>query len=427
MTGIDDVLALLRAAIGLNPESVGLASIERAVQRRMRQLGVGDAPDYARRVRSSQTELLALVEEVVVPETWFFRDEQPFRYLAQTVVPRFLLAHPRGTFRVLSVPCSTGEEPYSVVMTLLGAGLLPTQFHVEAVDISERALASARRGSFGPNAFRGSLAREAQARHFRRVGDRYRLDPTIVQAVTFSRANVLDATFAPAHVHYEAIFCRNLFIYLEREARVATLRKLGRYLAPAAPIFVGHSESLQLIDPRYRADGVGAFAFVSEPAKRRSARPPPPSRRERAPRPSRRPARLAALAVGDLAPAVARTEPAGAGSNLHRPSARPAEVGGEAALARATELANAGKLDRARRICEEAIGAAPSARAYALLGVIHHAQGDYRLAEEQFTRAVYLDKEHYESLVYLALLCDKRDPEAAAQFRRRAARARGAK
>ena len=139
---------LLGRRIGLLASTIGTRGLELAVDARMRDLSLSDRLAYLGRVLSQPAELDALIEELVVPETWFFRDEEPFRYLvrwAQTVWPE--LGRP-APIRVLSIPCSTGEEPYSVAMALIDAGFPPGRFQVDAFDLSERALQAARRGVY---------------------------------------------------------------------------------------------------------------------------------------------------------------------------------------------------------------------------------------------------------------------------------------
>src|SRR5262245_60511798 len=97
------IVALLRHSIGLNPDAVGAEVITRAVRRRMAQCSVSDLQTYLECLQTSIQELHALVEEVVVPETWFFRDQMPFAYLGRYVMAEWLPTHQHTVFRVLSM------------------------------------------------------------------------------------------------------------------------------------------------------------------------------------------------------------------------------------------------------------------------------------------------------------------------------------
>src|SRR6266446_11000727 len=134
---------LLQQTMGLDAASIGASAIEHAVQERLSACKLKDTHAYWEHVCASETELQALIEAVVVPETWFFRDREAFAAMVRVVQEEWLQTHPEGGLRLLSLPCSTGEEPYTMAMALLDAGVPAHRFQVEAVDISARVLAHA--------------------------------------------------------------------------------------------------------------------------------------------------------------------------------------------------------------------------------------------------------------------------------------------
>ena len=95
-----------------------------------------------------------MIEEVVVPESWFFRDERPFRWLADHVRARWITSPGRPPLHALSLPCAGGQEPYSIAITLRDAGLPAARFRIDAVDVSARLLEVVRRGVYSANSFR---------------------------------------------------------------------------------------------------------------------------------------------------------------------------------------------------------------------------------------------------------------------------------
>ena len=151
---LPQIIALLRKTVGLDVASVGVSLIERAVKQRVIANDLRNISQYADLLQSCEPELQSLVEEVVIPETFFFRYPESFAALRQIVGEQFLFGTKK--LRALSVPCSTGEEPYSIAMTLLDAGLSLERFQIDAIDISAHLLDIARLGIFGGNSFRGS-------------------------------------------------------------------------------------------------------------------------------------------------------------------------------------------------------------------------------------------------------------------------------
>lgn len=383
--------ALLSRSIGLNRASIGLRSFELAIEARMAACGATDPGAFADRLERSSEELQALVEQIVVPETWFFRDEQPFRFLARWVAAEASRSGSGRVFRVLSIPCSTGEEPYSIAITLLDRGLPAASFAIDAVDVSRRSLARAREGRYGSNSFRGSDL-GFRARHLSPDGDQYRVSDSIRERVRFLQGNLVDARLLAEAAPYDVIFCRNVLIYFDRNARNTALAVLDCLLAAGGILIAGHADGIDATqDARFRSlSAPGAFAYQRAPRA-----PSPPS----APR--------VRIVPATTAPAIATP---------------PLE---KYPLDLAAELANADRFGEAATICEEQLSRDRSQpHGYALLGAIRVAEGRLEAAEDCFQRALYLDRDHYDSLIQLALLCDRRgDPKAAARMRRRAKRA----
>lgn len=150
-----DFANLLKASMGLDAASIGGSAIERAVLERASACGVAGPDAYWQRVCASPVELQELIEAVVVPETWFFRDREAFSTLVRLARDASWATHTGGVRRILSLPSSTGEEPYSIAMALFDAGVPADRFSIDAVDISAQAIALARTGVYGRNSFRG--------------------------------------------------------------------------------------------------------------------------------------------------------------------------------------------------------------------------------------------------------------------------------
>jgi chemotaxis protein methyltransferase WspC len=420
-----EIEELLASRIGLDSVSVGPSLILRAVERRMGELGLSELGAYGHLVRQSESELQALIEEVVIPESWFFRDERPFQCLREIVRERWLARPARAPLRALSVPCAGGEEPYSIAMTLSDLGLSPDRFRIDAVDVSDRRLAIARRGVYSANAFRGPDL-SYRSRHFREHSEGYELDPEIRRTVQFVRASVLDPHLLEGSPPYDVLFCRNLLIYLGAAARGCVITAIDRLLAQGGLLFLGHADRLDSsgAGPKFTSFGdPGCFAYRRTPEEdvQTSRTPPEPLRATSALTAGGTTSAGIPTSVGVLsapAPATSETDP-GIGRLL------PSRAGFEPSLlGQAAELANQGRFDEAVAACQRHLRhKGHSASAYYLMGMICQAAGNIRLAEDCFFKTVYLDPGHDEALLALALLAERRgDHAAAAGFRRRAER-----
>lgn len=403
---IAEIEGLLRNAIGLDPASVGHSMIENAVRDRMLVRKEGTVSEYLEKLRGSEAVMQELIESVVVPETSFFRDRESFFALAEIVMKEWLPVHPGGVLRILSIPCSTGEEPYSIAMALLDAGLVPAKLDIEAADISERALAAARRGSYGKNSFRGRDL-DFRNRHFRKEGDRYRLAEDVRGCVHFEKCNLLSDHLAARIERYDIIFCRNVLIYFDvptQERVTATLRRL---LTSDGYLFVGPSEAFAM-----RAAGLSPAGYPRAFAYRKTMLPA-----------------RSMVQTGNGAPKKARTT-AAVKSPLKLTSPESPKIVAPvvdkpiAELEAARRLADSGKLNEAVVICENHLREKRTcAGAHYLLGLLRDAMGDEARAAECYRKVLYLEPGHIEALAHLALLRERRgDWVDAARLHRRAER-----
>ncbi|MFN6190573.1 MAG: CheR family methyltransferase [Planctomycetia bacterium] len=402
--------AILERWLGLDPSTIGSAAIERAVRQRMKALGLDDAAVFADRAANDAAERDRLVEEVIVPESWFFRDPQVFQFVRRFVAT--LAALPgRQPVRILSAPCAAGEEPYSLAMALLDAGLAPEQFSIDAIDVSHAALARARQGVYSANAFRNADL-SFRDRWFRSDRGGSLLDEAVRGCVHFAWANLLDDAFVAENLGsgrgpYDVIFCRNLLIYLTPAARTRVEHSIDRLLRPDGLLLLGAAEP-----PIMKGDWIPA-ADTSVFALRRGVR------------------EIVRTAAPATSPRVTARHTAAA-----RPAAtkKPAPVTAPEApaplptlddvLREAGQLANARRFREALAHCDEhlkRLGPEPSL--FFLMGMLHQSAGDLDRAEGCFHKTLYLDAAHEEALLALALLAAQRgDTAMAATYRQSAAR-----
>jgi chemotaxis protein methyltransferase WspC len=414
--GLAALEGLLKASMGLSAVSIGSAAIARAVQERLAACNLGDSLAYLERVRASGTELQALIEAVVVPETWFFRDRHAFISLARLVREEWLPRHSGGVLSLLSLPCSTGEEPYSMAMALFDASIPANRFRVDAVDISARSLAHAMRGVYGRNSFRGAEL-GFRDRHFDVTPEGYRVTESVRHQVRFEQGNLFAADLLPGAGIYDVIFCRNVLIYFDRPTQDRALAVLNRLLPPTGVLYVAPAETaLPASHGLVSTNEPLAFAFrkagMIQPAPKRKAavpvRPPMPQRSGVQVAPALHAAR-AVFGAPMVAP-LARPNPGR--------SADPAVDLNEAAL-----LADQGHFVEAATRCEAHLRrSGPSVTAFYLMGLVRDATGKHSEAAAYYRKALYLDPNHYDTQIHLALLMEKEGDSAGAQVLRNRAR-----
>ncbi|WP_175807773.1 CheR family methyltransferase [Burkholderia cenocepacia] len=445
---------------GIDPDSLGNDFLMRALADRVHALQADgervpsaarppvtpEALDaYWQQLNASADERRALIELFVVPETWFFRDREAFATLARLAAER-LAAMPGRVIRVLSAPCSTGEEPYSAAMALLDAGLEPASFTIDAIDLSARAIEQARLGCYGRNAFRGT-ATEFRTRYFTPTRDGWLLDERVRACVQFGHANLVEPA-ADTGIRYDFVFCRNVLIYFDRDAQDRVIRSLDARLADDGMLFVGPAETGVAMRHGMRSARVPlAFAFHREPAGAAAdacaARPAAPLSAA-APYPGAERFTVAPLAaprpvlavappawLGDVrqpfaaAPPAVTTAAIDARADLAVAAAAAAPANDGIAptldeaptLEDAQALANAGAFDAAERVLAQfSARVGPHADAFYLNGLIADARGRAAEASDFYRKALYLRPTHHEALTHLATLLDVGGDRAGAQW-----------
>ncbi len=377
---------LLRDRLGLNPEAISPRVVPAAAEARMQALGISNLEAYITLASTSAAEFQELIEHVVVAESWFFRGDPLFDDLAQRVRAR---AGATGrTMRILSVGCSTGEEPYSLAIALMEQGAKKNHWTIDGVDVSERHLAAARAGRYGELSFR-QTAPELRARYFEPAGRKWQLRADVLAAVRLRLGNVVAPMFLQCEAPYDLILCRNLFIYLHAKARQRALANLDRLLALAGLLCLGHAEPLEPDEkPFEHLECEGGLLYCRSTAQ--AARLACPS----SSRPVSRPKTPSQPLVA-TAPAIVST--------VQEATAKLS--GPKHSLADAQSLADAGNLSRAQAVCEALLReSGPSANVYALLGLIHQGQREVEKARHCFEKALYLVPEHEQALTQLRLL-----------------------
>lgn len=219
---------------------------------------------YLLKYDNPHEEWLRVVDAFSVQETYFWRESSQIEALVKHVVPSLLASS--APVRIWSAACASGEEPYSIAIALLEAGLGNAPIEILASDASEAALEKARRGIYRERSFR-ALPPALREKYFSVVPEGSQLAPEVLRRVTFRRANLIETAEIEDLARSPAIFCRNVFIYFSPESIRRTLSVFASQMPLGGHLFVGASESLLKLSDDFTLREVdGAFAYVRSPA-----------------------------------------------------------------------------------------------------------------------------------------------------------------
>ena len=229
--------------------------VERRIAERMAATKSTSFASYFARLRSDiDREVEQLVNAFTVNETYFYREDHQLRCLTSDLLRERLSVKPPGeSIRIWSVPCSTGEEPYSIAIWLLEnwAEVDSHDIEIIASDIDTAVLSAAREGIFGKRAL-GRLTPALIDRYFRPIGEElWQILAELRESVRFSQANIVAREETRPHGLFDVIFCRNVLIYFDDASRRVAAENLYENLAPGGFICLGHSESMSRISPLF--------------------------------------------------------------------------------------------------------------------------------------------------------------------------------
>lgn len=387
LTAIETVV---RERLGVDPLTLGPDVLAVAVRDRLRARRIEDPALYAIRLMTDTAEQEALAVELSVPESWFFRGGRAlFERLAAFLASRLPGRSAVNRVRALSIPCGTGEEPYSLALALHERFLAPTDYQIDALDISPRALDRAVAARYGPFAFREG-GTDVRPSYFRQIDGQWELLPHLRAGVRFRPGNLTDPQFLAGERPYDLILCRNLFIYFTEQGRQRAIANLDRLLALDGRLCLSPAEADKLPAGRFVPTGPAELGVYQRASHSSGAHQLPVPRAEPVP-----------------APVAAPRAPDGSD------------------LVAARALADGGQLDAAREACARLLVARPTdADVLALMGVVHLAGGRVAEATDALRKALYLVPDHAEATEHMIAVCERRGDRArAAVLRAKLARA----
>lgn len=240
-TAIEGIIALMRERTGIDFALYRRPTVRRRIGNRMIALGEASPHRYLERLRDDEAEAAHLLERLTIKVSRFYRNAQSFDYLAGRVLAELRQVRGSAPLRIWSAGCGCGEEAYSLAMLLDRAGI---EGVVEATDIDGHALECARAGVYKPEAL-SELPAELSNLYLRQEGEgaamRYRVNEALRARVRFSAHDLTRDRTLPGGV-FDLVVCRNVLIYLDREAQRSAFGRLLEVLRGGGVLFLGEAE-----------------------------------------------------------------------------------------------------------------------------------------------------------------------------------------
>ncbi|GIK50060.1 MAG: protein-glutamate O-methyltransferase [Hyphomonadaceae bacterium] len=253
------IATLMRSETGIHLPEAKATLVYSRLAKRLRQLGLPNFDAYCELIASDrgEAERNAMVAALTTNVTRFFREPHHFEHLRDRVLPALAEAARRGArVRMWSSACSSGEEPYSMALTLLALMPEAARFDVRilATDIDPNVVATAKAGAYSDHAVE-PIPAPLRERWMTRVDGKWRAGEEMRALVRFNTLNLIGAW--PMKGRFDVIFCRNVVIYFEQETQDLIWQRFQSVLAPNGRLYVGHSERVD--SPAYASDGLTIY------------------------------------------------------------------------------------------------------------------------------------------------------------------------
>jgi chemotaxis protein methyltransferase CheR len=386
--------------------------LARIVVERMVQTGAAGCAAYldllSARSPAAAEEMDALVAELTIGETYFFRHREQFDALREIILPEVLERnHDQRRLRIWSAGCATGPEPYSLAILLkreFGVRIAGWQVAIIGTDINQKFLARAREGRYDEWAFR-TLPDDIRRDCFDKVGKQWQIRPEYKGMVTFQYHNLIKNRFPSLLDNiagFDIIICRNVIIYFSRETvENLIIPSFRETLVEGGWLVMGHAEPNQELFRDFRTINTpGAVLYQKAPPL-----PPPPSTRAVPPRAGAVVLPFPKAPPPVRAPRLRQSRPAPAPQPAPSPPPLP-----PAGLAEVRDLADRGQWENAAQACEALLQSLPmDPRAHFIRGMVHEQMGELEAAEKALRRAIYLDRHFVLPHYHLGLFLLRRD------------------
>jgi len=263
---LSEIRMLIEERTGIHFDESRERFLSTRVREHMHERGYTRVSELLRAVRKTNVEYDSLLERMLTQETSFFRYPAVFEAFEKRVLPEIHVSkfwkNPR-TLRVWSAGCSTGEEPYSIAITIADSLSFADAWNVEilATDVGKLALKNAEKGIYSGRSL-GSVNEKQLAAHFTKVENKFHVKPRLKKMISFAPMNLA----SPVYVgRMDLIFCMNVLIYFTEERRRALVQRFYEALEPGGYLFLGHSESISKMPVKFQAIVLGDCILYRKP------------------------------------------------------------------------------------------------------------------------------------------------------------------
>jgi chemotaxis protein methyltransferase CheR len=236
------------------------------LSKRVRKLGLADFKEYCQYLKDHPDhEFTEFINAITTNLTAFFREVHHFDYVRDVVIPELLIRNKNSRkIRVWSAGCSTGEEPYSLAITLLENVPADWDIKILATDLDTNVLKTASEGIYTEDRV-SDLPEDVLKRWFMRgkssQSGQVKVRPQLQQVIQFKKLNLMQDW--PMKCHFDLIFCRNVLIYFDRETKTLLAQRYAQMLSSKSWLFIGHSESLNQLSNEFELVACTSYRKIS--------------------------------------------------------------------------------------------------------------------------------------------------------------------
>jgi len=263
---LSEIRMLIEERTGIHFDESRERFLSTRVREHMHERGYTRVTELLRAVRKTNVEYDSLLERMLTQETSFFRYPAVYEAFEKRVLPEIHVSkfwkNPR-TLRVWSAGCSTGEEPYSIAITIADSLSFADAWNVEilATDVGKLALKTAEKGIYSGRSLSGVNEKQLAA-HFTKVENKFHVKPRLKKMISFAPMNLA----SPVYVgRMDLIFCMNVLIYFTEERRHSLVQRFYEALEPGGYLFLGHSESISKMPVKFQAIVLGDCILYRKP------------------------------------------------------------------------------------------------------------------------------------------------------------------